>query len=266
MTEGPGEYIAQNHPRFESYKDKYPHVRMDRTDGVLTLTLNSDGGPLIWTFEAHHELGYCFQEVGADPDNKVIVLTGTGDVFIDKVGPGYQGATPDAREWIFDHNEAKRLVMALVDIEQPIIAAVNGPIWGHGELPLLADIVIAADHAWLADRHFSVGLVPGDGVHVLLPLLLGFNRARYYMLTGKEISATELLDLGLIGEVVPLADLAARAQELARQLLKSPPSVVRLFRPTLMQHVKRLMVDGLSHGLMMEGMAALDHWPHGNGD
>jgi enoyl-CoA hydratase/carnithine racemase len=256
-----GEYIAAVHPRFDEYKDSFPHVAMTREDGILELTLHTDGESLQWTFAVHHELGYVWQTIGADPDNKVILLTGAGDMFIDKAGPGYRSKRPDAREWIFDHNEAKRLVGALLDIEQPIVTALNGPVFGHAELPLLTDLIVASQDTWFQDPHVKNGLVPGDGVHVVLPLLLGLNRAKYYMLTGKRITATEALDLGLIGEVLPKDEVLPRARELAAELMQAPEGVVRLFRPTVMQHVKRLMLDGLSHGLMLEGMAVLDHWP-----
>jgi enoyl-CoA hydratase/carnithine racemase len=261
MSNESSEYIAAVHPRFEDYKDKYPHVAMQRADGILQLTLNTDGDSLEWSFEVHHELGYCWADVGADPDTKLIVLTGAGESFIARASKSYRRKMPDAREWIFDHTEAKRLVGALLDIEQPIIAAVNGPVFGHIELPLLADVVLMSDDSYLRDPHVKNGLVPGDGVHVLLPLLLGLNRAKYYMLTGKRIEPQEAVDLGLAAEVVPKAEILTRAHELAAEIMEAPESVVRLFRPTMMQHTKRLMLDGLSHGLMLEGMAALDHWP-----
>ena len=254
-------YIAAVHPRFEEYKDSFPHAMLQRADGILEVTLHTDGDSLQWTFEAHHELGYLWQTIGADPETKVILLTGAGEMFITHSGPSYRAKRPDAREWLYSHTEAKRLVGALLEIEQPIVTAINGPIFGHSELALLTDLIVASDDMWLADPHVKNGLLPGDGVHVVLPLLLGLNRAKYYMLTGKRITAAEALDLGLIGEVVPKGEVLGRARELAAELMEAPAGVVRLFRPTIMQHVKRLMLDGLSHGLMLEGMAVMDHWP-----
>jgi enoyl-CoA hydratase/carnithine racemase len=264
MSTEQNSFIAAKHPRFEDYCDKYPHVDMKRENGILELTLNTDGDSLQWSFDVHHELGYCWQEVGADPDNKLILLTGAGDGFISRAAPGYRRKTPDAREWIFDHNEAKRLVGALLDIEQLIVVAINGPIFGHSELALLGDLIIASDDTTFVDPHVKNGLVPGDGIQVVWPHLLGLNRAKYYMLTGKPIDAHLALELGLIGEVVPKAEVLPRARELAAELMQAPEAVVRLFRPTLMQNMKRQMLDGLSHGLMLEGMAVLDHWPSGD--
>jgi enoyl-CoA hydratase/carnithine racemase len=256
------DYIVASHPRFEDYRDKYPHVAMKRDDkGLLELSLHTDGESLRWGFDVHHELGYCWQDIGADPDNKVILLSGVGDFFIQGAAPGYRAKRPDAHEWIFDHTEAKRLVGALLEIEQPIVVAINGPIFGHSELALLGDLIIASEDSYIRDPHVKNGLVPGDGIHVVLPLLLGLNRAKYYMLTGERISAQQALEWGLVGEVVAKDEVLPRARVLAEELLEAPEAVVRLFRPTVMHAVKRMMLDGLSHGLMFEAVGALDHWP-----
>ena len=88
--------------------------------------------------------------------------------------------------------------MNLLNIEVPMISAVNGPAMRHSEMPLLCDIVLAAEEASFQDfRYFVGGLMPGDGVHIVYPLLLGLNRGRYFLLTGQTISAAEAKTLGL---------------------------------------------------------------------
>ena len=244
----------------DEYKDDYPHIHMERSDeGILLMRLH-DG----------EDGGFSWRDVGADPENKLIILTGSADAFLrreylqaDKVDrTGMDDPARRAVEWIDAHGHGKRLEMDLLEIEQPMIAALNGPCTIHAEIPLLCDIVLAAEHTVIADHvHFEFGLVPGDGVQVVFPLLMGLNRARYFMLTGQELSAQELLDLGLVNEVLPQDKVLDRAYELARQILKAKPMTVRLFRPTLLQQVKRMMLDGVSHGLMMEGMAVAAEWP-----
>src|SRR5215475_16080772 len=104
-----------------------------------------------------------------------------------------------------------------------MIAAVNGPAIIHAELAVLCDIVLAADTAVFQDApHFPGGLVPGDGVHVVWPLVLGANRGRYFLLTGQKLSAQEALNLGVVSEIVPREKLLARAWELARQISLKP--------------------------------------------
>ena len=104
------------------------------------------------------------------------------------------------REWEdLSYREGKRLIMNLLDIEVPMISAVNGPALIHAQFPVLCDIVLASENAVFQDAtHFVNGNVPGDGVHVIWPLLLGTNRARYFMLTGRKLSAQEALELGVV--------------------------------------------------------------------
>jgi 6-oxocamphor hydrolase len=251
---------------FEEYKNKFPHIRMERSeDGILLMQLhNGKGGEFEWSFDNHHEIAFSWRDVGADPENKVIILTGSADAFlrreylsVDKVDrEGMEDPAKRAVEWIDAHSHGKRLELDLLEIEQPMIAALNGPCTIHAEIPLLCDIVIAAEHTVIGDHvHFDFGLVPGDGVQVLYPMLMGLNRARYFMLTGQELSAQECKDLGMINEVLPQDKVLDRAYELARLILRAKPMVVRLFRPTVLQQVKRQFLDGVSHGLMIEGMA-----------
>lgn len=258
---------------FEQYKGKFPHIKMERTeDGILLMQFhNGQGGEFEWSFDNHHEVAFSWRDVGADPDNKVIILTGSGDAFlrreflsVDKVDrEGMDDPAKRAVEWIDAHSHGKRLEFDLLEIEQPMIAALNGPCTIHAEIPLLCDIVLAAEHTVIGDHvHFDFGLVPGDGVQVIYPLLMGLNRARYFMLTGQELSAQECKDLGLVNEVLPQDQVLPRAYELARLILRNnKPMVVRLFRPTLLHQVKRMFLDNVSHGLMMEGMAYAAHSP-----
>lgn len=249
--------------KYEDYANKYQHVRMERRNGILQISFHTNGGTLKWGAGPHEEFGACFNDIGSDPENKVIIMTGTGEKFNAEFDAGGFGEiTP--RSWDHLYWDAKRLLMSLLDIEVPMIAAVNGPAIIHAELAVLCDIVLAAEHAIFQDApHFPNGLVPGDGVHVVWPLVLGINRGRYFLLTGQKLSAQEALNLGVVNEVLPREQLLPRAWELAEQLAKQPPLTLRYARVVLTQQLKRLMLDNLGYGLALEGLGANDYWPIG---
>lgn len=247
---------------FAEYANKYQSVRMERRDGILRLTVHTDGGPLRWGLVPHKDLTFAFADVGSDPENRVIILTGTGDEFSGPRPAGLYRPGGSPRAWDAIYWEGKRLQMNLLNIPVPMISAVNGPALRHSELPLLCDIVLAADHAEFQDSaHFPSGLVPGDGMHVVYPLLLGPNRGRYVLLTGQILSARRALELGLVNEVLPRERLLPRAWELAERLITQPPLVLRYARAVLTQELKRQMLDVLGYGLALEGLAALDATP-----
>ena len=243
----------------QQYAGQYQNIRMERRDGILQMTLHTNGGPLQWGGGPHEEFPRAFAEVGADPDNRVIILTGAGDAFSGP--PGSAAGTPKRtpREWDKTYWEGKRLLLNLLDIEVPMIAAVNGPALRHSEIPLLCDIVLAADTAAFQDSgHFMSGLVPGDGVHIVYPMLLGVNRGRYFLLTGQSIGAEEALRLGLVSEVLPPGELLPRAWALAEQLAAQSDLVLRYTRVATTQYLKRQLQELLGYGLALEGLGSAD--------
>jgi enoyl-CoA hydratase/carnithine racemase len=249
---------------FEEYQHAYRHVAMSREDGVLELRLHTDDGPLVWGDGPHSELGRCFWEVGSDPSNRVIILTGTGSEFIGRLDDSWVGAmTPGKWNRIFTNG--KRLLQALLDIEVPVIGAVNGKATVHAELALLSDIVIASETARFQDApHFRYGTVPGDGVHVVWPLLLGPNRGRYFVLTGQSIDAHEALRLGVVSEVMPLDQLRDRSWELARDLCRQRDTILRYTREAVIAPIRRALREDLGAGLALEGLGAFETWPTGD--
>jgi enoyl-CoA hydratase/carnithine racemase len=253
--------------KFSDYATKYPNIKMERSDGILEITFHTNGKSLVWGSGPHGQFGPAFQDIGQDKDNKIVIMTGTGDAFIEEIdSENLGGRLPKSKitpsTWHHIYGDAKRLLMNLLDIEVPVVAAVNGPVNIHAEIAVLSDIVLASEHAAFQDApHFPNGLVPGDGVHVIWPHLLGRNRGRYFLLTGQRLSAQEALDLGVVAEVLPADKLMARAREIAQQILRQPPLTRSYARVVMVQELKELLLSHLSHGLALQGLAANEYWP-----
>jgi len=249
--------------KFSDYQNRYKYVRFERQDGILTMAIHHDGGTALWGFgdgSIHTELGDAFYHVGRDAENKVIIFTGTGDAFLENLDPASfvnpEPLTPQF--WDRIYKEGKDLLQNLLEIEVPIIGAVNGNAHIHAELVALSDIVLASSTASFADKaHAPSGTVPSDGVHIVWPMLLGPNRGRYFLLTGEAISAEEAKTLGVVAEVLPPEKLMARAWELARMLAQKTPLMLRYSRVAMTQDIKRRLVNDLGYGLALEGLAAL---------
>lgn len=248
--------------QLQDYQDLYRSAAVERSPtGVLVVRIRNGDEPLVWSPRAHAELPELFAAIAADRENRVVVITGTGDTFIDwPEGHGRALAEGQGSPELWDRIlfEGKRLIMQLLDIEVPVIAAVNGPALAHSELAVLADVVLAADHAVFQDAaHFVGGLVPGDGMQVIWPLLLGPNRGRHFLLTGRVIDATEAERLGVVGEVLTAEELMPRALELAENLAAMNPLLLRYSRQVMIQPLKKAMLDQLQLGLALEALASI---------
>ena len=241
---------------FDEYANKYKTVRMERRNGVLQVTLHTEGQSLRWGFLPHGELPDAFHDIGADRENRVVILTGTGQEFS---GPRATPGTSSFERIDRIHWEGRHLLMNLLNIEVPIISAINGPAWRHSEIPLLCDIVLAAETAQFQDSaHFASDVVPGDGMHIVYPLLLGMNRGRYFLLTGQTLDAAAALRLGLVAEVHPADKLLARAWALAEDLVRKPTLLLRYTRLLFTEYLRRQMHDLLGYGLAMESLALFE--------
>jgi enoyl-CoA hydratase/carnithine racemase len=246
----------------DTYIEKYSTIRMQRRNGVLEVRFHTDGGSLRWGKTPHSEFPDAFADIARDRENRVVILTGSGNEFS---GPR---ATPETTSFTSRPTmermdrvqwEGRALLMNLLAIEVPVIAAVNGPAWRHAEIPLLSDIVLAAEHAVFQDSaHFISSMVPGDGMHVVFPLLFGMNRGRYALLTGLTISAQEAHQMGVVAEVLPENQLLARAWELAEQLSHKPTLLLRYTRLLFTEYLKRHMQDLLGYGLALESLALME--------
>jgi enoyl-CoA hydratase/carnithine racemase len=247
--------------RLADYNGRYANIAFERREGVLQVRLHTDGGPLKWGAldgSIHSQLGEAFYQIARDLDNRVVILTGTGDAFCDAMNYAELPTEPLAQTWPRLQREGQDLLMQLLDIPVPVIGAINGPAHIHAELLALSDIVLAATHAEISDQaHFVHGVAPADGVQIVWPMLIGPNRARHFLLTGERMSAQRAWELGVVGEVVAPERLGERVWQMAHELSAKPIETLRYTRAVFAQPFKRRMVDELGYGLALEGLAGI---------
>jgi enoyl-CoA hydratase/carnithine racemase len=245
--------------RFETYRNAFPNARLTRKpNGVLEVALHTDGGKLVFNGHTHEQFVDLFHAIGEDRDNRAVILTGSGDAFMDAISPdGFDFFTPQGYDKIL--REGRKVLSNILDIEVPMISALNGPVLLHSEYALLTDIVLATPETVFQDKpHFEFGIVPGDGVHLLWPHVIGSIRGRYFLLTRQVLDAKTAKDWGVVNEIVPADRLLARAHEIADGIAALPPLTGRYTRIALTQGLRRLIEEGAGYGLALEGISAAD--------
>jgi enoyl-CoA hydratase/carnithine racemase len=198
-------------------------------NGVTVVTLNRPEKRNAVSFQMHDELESIFVDLSNDDEVRSVVITGAGDAFCaggDVEGMKTGEFRPSGPSVPF--HMVRRLIVNLLEVEQPIVAAVNGDGAGLGAtIPLFCDITIMAETARLADNHVRMGLVAGDGGVVIWPWLVGMARAKEYLLTGHWIDGKEAERIGLVNYAVPQEQVLPKAMEFARRLAQGAPLAVR---------------------------------------
>ncbi len=246
--------------RQPGYFSRYEQLHMQRDEhGILEVRLHTRGGPCLFGPRTHEHMVDAFYDISRDADTRVMILTGTGESWIAAFDDSQATPKDDftiPKNWDRVYWEGKKVLQNLLDIDVPVIAAVNGPALVHSEYILTCDIVLAADTAVFQDLpHLTFGLVPGDGVHVLWPLVLGPVRGRYFLATQQKIAADEALRLGVVNEVLPMDALMPRARALALKLAALPTLTLRYMRVATAQRLKELVVREVGHGLALQGLS-----------
>jgi enoyl-CoA hydratase len=219
-------------------------LQIDRCGDVLRVTidhpeseLNAVDGLL------HEELTALFRALVREDRARAVLFTGRGKAF--SAGGDYRWfpTLDDLEKLEHLRRDAKQMIWDLLDVQIPIVAALNGPAIGLGaSLALLCDVIFMADTATLADPHVRVGIVAGDGGVAIWPLVLGPARAKQYLMTGDAVDAAEALRIGLVNRVVPAAVLEEEALAFAERLAEGAPLAVQYTK----QAVNKLVKDALN--------------------
>jgi enoyl-CoA hydratase len=238
-------------------------LHVERTRNVLRITLNRPDELNAWNQSLHQELSTIFVDAGTDEKVDVMMLTGAGRVFSaggdwnwmrqQIADPGIMGAIlPDS----------KRMILSILDCGKPIICRLNGDAIGAGcTLALFCDFVIAVDTARLADPHVKVGLVTGDGGAVIWPHLVGYARARRYLLTGDYIGAKEAESIGLITQAVPAGDLDVTVDMWVKRMANSATQAVGWSKSLINSGLRQALAASIDASLAYEALssATRDH-------
>jgi enoyl-CoA hydratase len=185
--------------------ERYQRLKIERRGAVLVVTMDNPpsnaADPGTFT-----ELSTVFEDIARDDAAKVVVVTGAGTRAFSAGGDIDElvRQLDDSAAVLRQFQESHRMMHALLALQKPVIARLNGHAVGFGAtLALFCDLSYAIETAKIADPHVNVGLVAGDGGAMIWPLLIGYARAREYLLTGDPILARDAAQIGLITRAFP---------------------------------------------------------------
>jgi len=249
-------------PTFEEVQERFKdHYKIERRDdGVVLVQAHTLGGSVQLSVQNHQSLGKMFKAIGADPENELLIFTGSGDDFMMDADPeGFQHEQADLRHWCYEYayKDGRINVSSLVnDLEIPTIGILNGPGF-HSEIALMCDLTICSDDAVIYDLHYDIGSVPGDGIHSCFIELLGVKGAAYAMFTGEAMDAQTMLKYGMVNEVVPKKDIITRAYKLADHIMTQPRVTRRMTTQIVRRPWRQRITNDLDGGFAMQMFAQL---------
>ena len=241
----------------------YETIRWERRGRVLRLELNRPDRLNAVNAAMHTELARVFTDAAEDPGSDVIVLTGAGRAFCAGGDLGWQqSAIDDPLSFELTAVEAKKIVFSLLDCEKPVIARVNGPAVGLGcTLALFCDVIFAAEDAVISDPHVKVGMVAGDGGAVIWPQLIGYARAKEFLMTGDKLTGAQAAAMGLVNHALPAAELDAAVDAFAERMAGSALQAVRWSKVSVNIGLKQLAHSIMDASIAYEALSnrSADH-------
>ena len=235
---------------------EYQHILIDKQDGIALLTLNRPEVLNATNFRMHNELSRIWPDLGADPEVRVVVVTGAGTAF--SAGGDFEmieKAIGNAEVVSSNMQEAGDIVHNMINLDKPVVSAINGVAVGAGlAVALLADISIASERARFTDGHVRLGVAAGDHAAVMWPLLMSMAKAKYYLLTCDFLDGKEAERIGLVSLVVPPEDLMPKAMEVARKLADGPQPAIRFTKRALNQWLRMGAHTAFEYSLAVESL------------
>jgi enoyl-CoA hydratase len=208
-----------------------PVLRIEKSEGIATLTLNRPEARNALNRALRDAIREAFAALHDDDAIGAVILTGAGSAFCAGLDlkelsrPGTDRGSDQPQQSAHD------IVRAIEGFDRPVIGAINGvAITGGFELALACDVLIGSSDARFADTHARVGILPGWGLSVKLPRLIGVVRAKAVSLSGNFVSAEEAERWGLLARVVAPAELLPACRALARDMLSCEPRTLRGYK------------------------------------
>jgi 2-(1,2-epoxy-1,2-dihydrophenyl)acetyl-CoA isomerase len=235
----------------------YEALQLSIEEGVATVRLNRPAARNALNVQLKGELAHVIERFAVDDGVRAVVLTGNGVAFcaggdITEMDPD---RTPDAARRRM-RTILRQIYLPLAQLEKPVVAAINGHAHGAGvSLALAADILVASEDAILSLAFGRVAVVPDSGVLYFLSRQLGRSQAKDLLFTGRRLTATEALQIGLVNRVVPHADLEAATLELARTLAAGPTVAFGLAKRLLDQAPSMSFEDMVELEAYAQGIA-----------
>jgi enoyl-CoA hydratase len=232
-------------------------IALTRQGRRLTITLNRPDALNAVNFDMHEELPDVLRFAASDPHSDVVVLTGAGEAF-SAGGDLAHIENFAARPALFDNEArvAKRIVMALLDIEKPVVCRLNGHAIGLGAtLALMCDVIFAAEGAKIGDPHVKLGLVAGDGGAMIWAARIGLGRAKEFLLTGDLVSAKRAEEIGLVNHCLPADQLDGAVDAFCQKLLAGASRAINWTKVLMNMELKRVASAVLEAGVAYESLS-----------
>jgi enoyl-CoA hydratase len=231
-------------------------LRVEADGHVRTVLLNRPAELNAVNQPLHRALANVWRQIAADPEARVVVLTGTGRAFC--AGGDLDWITSFLEDSVAGEEslrEGAEIIDELLRFPLPVIAAINGAAVGLGcSLAALCDIVLMSETAYIADPHVSVGLVAGDGGAAFWPLLTPIMRSREYLYTGDRIRAATAVELGLATRTTSAVDLLPEARALAERLAALPAAALQGTKRVLGMYLSGSLSGAVQAGFAAEGL------------
>ncbi len=214
---------------------EFQDIIFDKADEVVIITINRPPmNPM--RYQTYAEFHKAADLISADDEVKAVIITGSGDKAFSAGGDVkafYElgDSVDNVREYV---NNASLALRKIKDLEVPVVAAINGLAMGGGiELMCVCDFRIASEKAIFGQAEINIGLIPGTGGTIELPYIVGWAKAKEMVMLGRNYSAQEALDMGLVMKIVPPDKVMDEAKALAKELVSKPRTALRLAKHML---------------------------------